>query len=422
MKKMVFFGLVMFFCSYGYAAEPAALTLESLLEKADKENPQIQAVRERYEAARMRIPQAGALDDPKFEFRYDTMTASMDAVMEGKTAPMRVFGLSQEVPFPTKLRLRGQIAAKEAQIAFTEVEEKENEITARVKAVFSELAWIYTAIEVVGENKILLEQLEKTTAARFSLNKVSQQDVLKAQLEIAKMNNELIMFEEKRQVAQGKLNILINNDPSEELGRPSVGNEGALSVPLAELNALAKSHRKELEAFRLAVERGKKTLSLAKQEYLPDFMFKYERMERDSRLTEWAGMVGVTIPLWFWQKQDFNVKAMDHELRSMEAMFRDKENEVLLEVKEFYSQLDAVGKLAELYRTAYLPQAEQSLKAALSGYEAAQTDFLNVLDSVRMLIEFKLDYYRTLIEFAVARADLERAVGKDFRVAERKEK
>ena len=350
------------------------------------------------------------------------MTASMDAVMEGKTAPMRVFGLSQEVPFPTKLRLRGQIAAKEAQIAFTEVEEKENEITARVKAVFSELAWIYTAIEVVGENKILLEQLEKTTAARFSLNKVSQQDVLKAQLEIAKMNNELIMFEEKRQVAQGKLNILINNDPSEELGRPSVGNEGALSVPLAELNALAKSHRKELEAFRLAVERGKKTLSLAKQEYLPDFMFKYERMERDSRLTEWAGMVGVTIPLWFWQKQDFNVKAMDHELRSMEAMFRDKENEVLLEVKEFYSQLDAVGKLAELYRTAYLPQAEQSLKAALSGYEAAQTDFLNVLDSVRMLIEFKLDYYRTLIEFAVARADLERAVGKDFRVAERKEK
>ena len=133
-------------------------------------------------------------------------------------------------------------------------------------------------------------------------------------------------------------------------------------------------------------------------------------------------MVGVTIPLWFWQKQDFNVKAMDHELRSMEAMFRDKENEVLLEVKEFYSQLDAVGKLAELYRTAYLPQAEQSLKAALSGYEAAQTDFLNVLDSVRMLIEFKLDYYRTLIEFAVARADLERAVGKDFRVAERKEK
>lgn len=405
--------IFLFLCAVSTAAASAAeVRLEDLIASALSNNPQIHVMKARYEVSRARIPQASALDDPKIDFEYNRMIPRMVDMTTDDPGVMRTFGVSQEVPFPTKLLLKGQIAAKEAQIAYAELREKESEIVSRVKGLFSELAWLYKAIDIVRENKIFLEQLEKAASARFSLNKVSQQDVLKAQLEIAKMDNELIMLEEKRQVTQAKLNILLNNDPSQELGRPSLEGGAALSVPLEKLGAAAKKYRKELEAFRLAVDRGKKTLSLAKQEYLPDFMFRYERMERDSQLKEWAGMVGITIPFWFWQKQNFNVKEMKQELKAMEAMYRDKENQVLLEVKDFYAQMEASGKLAELFRTAYLPQAEQSLKAALSGYESAQTDFLNVLDSVRMLLDFKLDYYRTLIDLAIARADLERAVGR----------
>ncbi|HAJ57066.1 MAG TPA: hypothetical protein DCL35_04775 [Candidatus Omnitrophica bacterium] len=417
-----FFLLLLFFIAAQSLCSASEVTLEELLDKAGRDNPQIAAAKERYEASKARIPQASALDDPRVDFKYDNMIprmANMDAEDPGV---MRTFGISQEVPFPTKLLLRAQIAAKESQIVYAQFKEKENEIVSRVKGLFSELAWIYKAIDIVRENKILLEQLEKAASARFSLNKVSQQDVLKAQLEIAKMDNELIMLEQKRQVSQAKLNILLNNDPSEELGRPYIREDAAFSISLQQLNSAAKKYRRELEAFRLAVDRGRKTLSLAKQGYLPDFMFRYERMERSSALKEWAGMVGITIPLWFWQKQNFNVKEMKHELKTMEAMYRDKENEVLLEVKDFYAQLEAMGKLAELFRTAYLPQADQSLKAALSGYESAQTDFLNVLDSVRMLLDFKLDYYRTLIDFAIAQADLERAVGRDIEVVRGEQK
>lgn len=410
------FGILLFFlsCIGAPMAWAQDVSLEGLISLALKNNPQIQMMKEKYESSRARIPQASALEDPRIDFEYNRMIPRMVNMTTDDPGVMRSFGVTQEVPFPTKLLLRAQIAAKEAQIIYAQFKEKENEIISRVKGLFSELAWIYKAIDIVRENKILLEQLEKAASARFSLNKVSQQDVLKAQLEIAKMDNELIMLEEKRQVTQAKLNILLNNDPSQELGRPSIEEDAVFSLPLEMLNSAAKKYRKELEAFRLAVDRGRKTLSLAKQEYLPDFMFRYERMERNSQLKEWAGMVGITIPFWFFQKQNFNVKEMKHELKVMEAMYRDQENEVLLEVKDFYAQLQATGKLAELFRTAYLPQAEQSLKSALSGYESAQTDFLNVLDSVRMLLDFKLDYYRTLIDFAVARADLERAVGQDI--------
>ena len=140
-------------------------------------------------------------------------------------------------------------------------------------------------------------------------------------------------------------------------------------------------------------------------------MVKYERMERDGELKEWAGMVGISLPIWFWQKQNFNVKEMRKELKAMEAEFKDKENMVLLEVKDAFSNLEALKKLAILFKTTYVPQAEQLLKSSSASYEANQVDLLNLLDSERMVLEFKLDYFKTLIGLEISFAELERAVG-----------
>lgn len=410
---IAFFSLIGFLIFSGNALgqEKENINLGLLIEKALEQNLQIEAAKYRYEASKARIPQASSLEDPQFEYKYDKINASMDAVMQGKTAPMRTFGVSQEIPFPTKLILKAQIAAKEAQIAYEEYKEKENDIVAQVKTFYVQLAFTYRAIDITEENKTLLKQLAHTAATQYSLGKASQQDALKAQLEIAKMDNELIMLEEKRQVMQAKINTILNQDPSIELGRPELIEDNAYSFNIIGLNRLAKDNRPELKAFGFALERAKKTYTLAKEGFLPDFMVKYERMERDNKLTDWAGMVGITLPIWFWQKQNFNVKEMRKELKAMEAGFKDRENMILLEIKEAFAGFEALKKLAVLFKTTYLPQAEQVLKASSIGYEANQIDFLNLLDSQRMFLEFKLDYYKTLIDLEVMVAELERAVG-----------
>lgn len=412
--RYLLYVVVVMLCAGASFALAEEVALSAFIERALTANPEIAAAEARYEAAKARISQASALDDARFEFRYDTITASMDAVMNGKTAPMRTFGVSQEFPFPTKIFLRASIASKAAQAAYAEYEEKKKEIISRVKALYGQLVFLGKSIELVKENKILLEQLARSASSRFSVGQASQQDVLKAHVEIAKMDNELILLEQRRKVTQAKLHVLLDQDLAKELGAFSLSEDRKLGFSLGELNSLARRHRSELEAMRHLLDRARRTVTLAKQEYLPDFMIKYERMERDSRLTDWAGMVGVTLPLWFWQKQNFNVKEMRAELKEMEAAYRQKENEVLFEVQEFYAELDAHAKLLELYKTAYLPQAEQTLKASLTGYEANQVDFLNVLDSSRMLLEFQLDYHNALVGFDVAWAELERAVGRDL--------
>src|SRR3989338_9204002 len=99
---IIFFILTIFlvFLGNAFSQEKENINLSLLIEKALKQNLQIEAAKYRYEASKARIPQASSLEDPQFEYKYDKMTASMDAVMEAKTAPMRTFGVSQEIPFP----------------------------------------------------------------------------------------------------------------------------------------------------------------------------------------------------------------------------------------------------------------------------------------------------------------------------------
>ncbi|HAZ10598.1 MAG TPA: hypothetical protein DCY56_05795 [Candidatus Omnitrophica bacterium] len=410
---IIFFILTIFlvFLGNAFSQEKENINLSLLIEKALKQNLQIEVAKYRYEASKARIPQASSLEDPRFEYKYDKMTASMDAVMEAKTAPMRTFGVSQEIPFPTKLILKAQIAVKESQMAYEEYKEKEREIISQVKSLYAGLAFIYNSIDITKENKAFLEQLAKTASNQYSVGKARQEDALKAQLEIAKMESELIMLEQKRQVSQAKINVLLNQGPDIELARPELIEDKVYTFNLEDMYKSAKDNRPELKAFRFALERARKTYSLAKQGYLPDFMVKYERMERDSKLKEWAGMIGVSLPIWFWQKQNFNVKEMRKELKAMEAEFKNKENMTLLEVKEAFSNVEALKKLSVLFRTTYVPQAEQLLKSSSVSYEAGQAYFLNLLDSERMFLEFKLDYYKILVELEVSFSELERSVG-----------
>lgn len=401
-----------FFLNAGFLYSEDTLSLDSLIDEARNNNPEILALKNRYVAARARIPQAFSLSDPWLGIEYEE-------VPKGKTdlsdAALRMYSVQQMVPFPTKLFTRASAASKAAKSAFEEYKEKENEIIQKVNSTYSELFLIYKSIEITEENKALLEQLSQQAATRYSVGKASQQDALKAQVEIARMDTELIMLEQRRQVSAAKLNILLNRDPRTELSRPEVENDIAFEKTLDELYILTKENRPELKAANFNVERGRSLYSLSLQEYLPDFMLKFEQRERNSHLEGYDIMAAMTVPIWFWEKQNFNVKEMKEELRMLEAEYKMTENMVLFDVKEAHSRVEALKELVTLYKTSFLPQAEQTLKASLIGYEANQVDFLNLLDSQRMLLEFKLDYYKNVVEFEIALADLQRSVGIELR-------
>ncbi len=390
-----------------------ALNLETLLREALQNNPEILAAKRSAEAANARIWQAGSLNDPMLEFEYDKIAA--DRMLTGD--PMKTAAVSQDIPFPTKLYLRAKIASKLAKMEYENYKAKERAIIAQVKSAYAQLALVYKSMDIAKENKGILEQFSSSATTRYSSGQGTQADALKAQIELAKIDNQLILLEQQRLSAQARLNVLINRDPKEELGIPAPEGPVSFTRPLEEFYTLARRDSPELKAYRYAIEKGRAAYTLSVNEFLPDFTLKYKEMARKGALekNEWAGMVGVTIPLWFFQKQAFGVKEMKSELEMVEAEYRQKENMVLFDVRDSYARVEANKKLVELYETSFLPQAEQTVNAALKAYQSEKTDFLTLLDSQRMLIEFKLDHYKAILELRLALADLERAVGVDLK-------
>lgn len=411
--KIALLSILFLLVSYAAQAENSqSYTLDSLIKEAITSNPEFLSTKNAFESASARIPQARSLNDPMIEFEYDRITA--DRMLTGD--PMKTLSVTQDIPFPTKLYLRAKIASKLAKMAYENHKAKERDIISRVKSAYSELVLIYKAIEINKENKDVLDQLSKTVTTRYGAGKGTQADALKSQVELARVDNELIMLEQKRITAQAKLNVLLSRDPKDDFGTPLAEPTIKFNRTLDDFYRLTLDNNQELKAYRYAIDRGKAAYDLSLNEFLPDFTVKFKQMVDKGRAEDgaWAGMIGVTIPLWFFEKQAFGVKEMKSDLAMVKAEYKWKENSVLFEVNDAYARAEANKKLIELYETAFIPQANEAVNVAIKGYESGKSDFLTVLDSQRMLISFKLDHYKAILDLRIALADLERTAGVDI--------
>jgi outer membrane protein TolC len=407
----IFLAILLSWLTFFYIANSAAeenLSLNNVINEALRSNPEILSARRSYEASSARIWQAASLSDPMVELEYDKIYA--DRMLTGN--PMKTYAISQDVPFPTKLYLRAKIASKMAKMSYESYKAKEKEIINRIKSAYAELFYIYRSIEINRENRGILDQLSKSAMARYSKGLGTQGDALKAQVELATVDIELIMLEQKRVTAQARLNVLLNKDPGEELGIPAPEETIKFDRTLEEYYSMAKQNNPELKVYRYGIEKGKAAYDLSLNEFMPDFTLKYKQMVQGDKTVgnSWAGMLGVTIPLWFFQKQAFGVKEMNSELEMLKSEYAAKEKAVLFDVRDAFARVEANKKLVELYETAFLPQAEETLNASLRGYESDKADFLTLLDSRRMLIDFKLKHYNAILDLRIALADLERTV------------
>ncbi|MBF0484336.1 MAG: TolC family protein [Candidatus Omnitrophica bacterium] len=401
---------IFLFSSTVKAESVQSYTLDSLIQEALTLNPEILSAKNAFESANARIPQAASLNDPEIDFEYDRITA--DRELSGK--PMKTFSVSQDIPFPTKIYLRAKIASKLAKMAYENYKAKERDVVAQLKSAYSELSLIYKEIEISKENKSLLEQISKTATTRYGSGRGSQVEALKSQVELARVDNELILLEQKRVTAQARLNVLLNRDPKTDFGIPVAESAITFNRTLDDFYRLTLDNNPELKAYRYATDRGQAAYDLSLNEFLPDFNLKFRQMVNKGSFVDgaWAGMIGVTIPLWFFEKQAFGVKEMKSDLKMLKAEYKGKENSVLFELNDAYARANANKKLVELYETAFIPQAQETVNVAAKGYESGKSEMLTVLlDSQRMLIDFKLQHYKAILDLRIALADLERVVG-----------
>jgi outer membrane protein TolC len=389
-----------------------SLVLSDLIQEALVRNPEIAAARKQWEAASQRIAQARTLDDPTLSVQWWNTPESFNLGRSENT----IVGLSQNFPFPGKLALKEDVAGRSADISEQAMRAKERDLIARLKQAYYDLFLAHKAIQIHHEQIDLLKQFVEIANAKFRAGKGSQVDVLKAQVELSTLHQQLPVLDQRRDTAQGKLNQLLDRDPRFPLAPPQEPREERFDQDLEDLYRAATAARPELKAADLAVQRNEQSHALARREYFPDINLGVQRFQNFQAPNGFGAVVSINLPFAFWTKSKYDAAVQEAAaaVAAARADLRTVENLTRFQIRDLLAKVRASWEVAVLYRTTVLPQAEQGVAAARAGYRTGRTGFLDLIEADRAWRGFQLEYYRALVEREHRLAELEQVIGADL--------
>lgn len=389
------------------------VTLGQLVAIALERNPSIKSAAERFQAQRARTPQARSLPDPMVSGGWMGNITPF-SVQHGDPSSYRGLTVSQDLPYPGKLALRGKIADRRAEAGRWEYEQTERQVVVEVKAAYYNYFYDTEAIAITTKNEDLMQKLENIAEARYRVGKGIQQDVLRAQIEVTRIDQKLIMLHQEEHTAQARLNTLLYRDPESPLPAPAPVKPADFRDTLEDLYALAQANDPGLERDRRMIESNQDSVKLAQKAYDPDFRVAYSYQQRPDMADMHGVMFGINIPVFFRTKQREGVIEASHELNAARREFDDRRTAVNFEIKQQYLAATAARDLMNLYSKAIVPQSSLALESSMASYEVGKVDFLSMLDNFVYVLDYEVSYYQELSNYETALARIEPLVNTDL--------
>lgn len=386
------------------------LSVQHAVDEAVARNPRLLALRRQFEAMQLRPAQARALAPPSFEAQIWQWPVN---TLNPLNTNMFMFTMAQTLPGRGKRALRATVSDKEAELSLAAIAVEARDVIDEVKRVYADLYLARREIEIHHATADLLRQFADVSEAKYVTARGSQQDVLKAVVEVSRVHEHLVTLEEREHLALARLNTLLDR-PIESLVGPLAEPREDTTLPaLATLQRLAIDHQPSLVAARLAIEHTEARIAAERQEHKPDFFVKGGYMLMPGQSDSWTAMAGVTWPNAPWSRPglDARVAEAGADRTVARARLAEVESAIRLAVHESYVRAQAAQERATLLRTSIVPLTDQVVAVSRVAYQADQGDFLTLIDNQRVLLDAQLAYHRALSDLDQARADLERAVG-----------
>lgn len=408
------------------AGGPATLPLEPELtgphpvefyvRLALERNPEVLAAQRLVAAQAERIPQVTALEDPMLTDTFWPITDHSPQTASGRMPNSLM--ISQKFPWLAKLRVRGEVAEQEARIALTELAEAQLDVIEDVHLAYYELYYVQQAMAITLDSQGLAEDLIELGEARLRTGG-SQQDVVRAQLELDRIRERLIVLRQQLRVAQADLARLLHASPDV---LPEV--EKQLTLPptpeaIDRLYELAVRCRPELEGRLSAIVRDERQRELAALEYYPDvtlgISWDYMTLDDAAAVAIADGndnigfSVGVNLPIWR-DRLRAGVRESEHRLVASARRYDAARDDAFRTIRQLIAQAAAAEQQIVLYRESILPRANQRLDLGLAEYRTTGGIFV-VLEDWRELLMFQIQLARFQADLGRSLASLERAVG-----------
>ena len=400
------------------AQEPAASSptpLSQLVAEAEASNPQISASDHEARAARQMVPQVTALPDPKLI--YQQFSVGSPRPFAGYTNSDFAYvgvGASQELPYPGKLRLRGQVADRDADTKQAEVGLTKVDIADAVKADYLQLAYLQQTLGILEQNEAILGQLIQDATAHYQVGQGMQQDVLQAQVDRTKIVREITMHHQQMGQVQAHLKSLLNRDQ----GSADIVTEALSESPLKrtseELLALVRQNNPQIQVDASSIQKQDAQLALAKREGKPDFELGYMYQNTDRKYRDYYMFTfDVRVP----RRKRVNAEIAEAQerltvsQRTLDAHLQQQ----LAQVRQQYVAATKGEDLLKQYNEGLIPLSEAAYRATVSAYASNREQFIHVLSYFTDVLNLKLEYAQTLLDHETALAHLESLTGAALR-------
>jgi outer membrane protein TolC len=416
MRKLLSALLLAGLAGFGQAAEdvsPASvaatnrLSLQAILREVNERNPSLKAAQSSWEAAKARLRQAGAWNDPRF---------GVDVERSDKT---RFTGftdaewmLAQEVPLSGKNRLRVRAVRAEAAAAFAELRRRELELAARARIAYTRLANAHAQINLNRQNDALLRQLVEITRLRYEAGTRMQADVFMAETEQVKNEEARRDLERDVSEAQSRLNVLLHRSANEALAEPEPNAFRDVTLRLEDVEVAALQLRPELQSASNRIAAARAQHDLARRAWVPDPELRVE-----ARQFNGAGFIEYDTGIFFnlpWlnpgkyksaiAEAKLNRESAEHDLAALRAETSGMVRDQLRKITTFHHHYT-------LFRDRLLPLARQTLEATRNAYQNDKASLLELLTAQRTVCDTEATLQHHLADYLTALAELEALAG-----------
>lgn len=389
-----------------------AQSLDSLIVEAFKSNSEILAAQKRYEAARQRPSRESSLPDPMLSVGWSSNGNPLPGAGLGSNPTSNIgVSVAQELPGPGKLRLKGEIAAKDAEADFQQYQAVKLSVIARLKTAYHQLHHAYEAPEIMRREQKLLGNFMEIAESRYSVGKAAQQDIFRAHAQFAIMETQILRMEQDKQVQQATINSLLNRAQDTPVVPPGEMNPGEITVTLEEMLAHARTDAPAVMRDQKMVERSEMALNLARKDYAPDYVLSAGYFNQGGMPPMYQVRLDVKLPAYFWRKQRAEVTEQVYGVSEARRNYEAGKQNLAARIAEEYANAQTARKLMELYSKSVTPQASLALESSLSSYETGTLDFLSVLTNFMTVVDYELNYHEELVRFHLALVRLEEMTG-----------
>ncbi len=411
--------MISFICLLPARAEDPNIlqTIDDYLGYAMLNNAGLKAKFEQFKAALEQIPQAKALDDPTFTYGYFVEE------VETRVGPQRNrFSIMQKFPWFGVIEARTDAAAAKAKAARQQYEAARLELFRQVKDTFFEYAYLGTATDIAERNLELIKRFEEVARSKYRASTAAHPDIIRAQVELAKLEDVLNSLHELRDPTVARLNAALNRPANAPLPWPQKPPQKKVVIEQEKIIELLVQYNPELAALDFQSEVARANLALARKRFYPNFGVGVDVIQtdnalmpnvRDSGKDPVVLMFSVNIPLWR-DSYKAGERQAQAELQKTRQHKVETENRIIAQTTSVLYDIEDAQRKIQLYGDVLVAKAQELVAASESAYKAGNVDFLSLIDAQRMLLRYQLDYERALTKREQKVAKLEKLVGQEL--------